>query len=105
MCLIVWDRKTAEREQERKTKRYKDRKGEKKNKQKTAEVICKDGRDYMPRRQRLYAKTAEVICQDGGGYMQTIARLPFLGRTLCRSPTKKGQAGKIFLLVSHYEEV
>ena len=30
MCLIVWDRKTAEREQERKTKRYKDRKAKRK---------------------------------------------------------------------------
>ena len=39
---------------------------------------------YMGRLRRLYGKIVEVIWEDCGGYMcSTIARLPFLGRTLC----------------------
>ena len=32
--------------------------------------------------------TAEVICQHGGGYMPRLAKKQFLGRALCRGPTK-----------------
>ena len=36
-----------------------------------------------------WCKIAEVIWKDCGGYMVTIAKMPFLGRTLCRGPTKR----------------
>ena len=35
-----------------------------------------------------WCKIAEVIWKDCGGYMVTRAKMPFLGRTLCRGPTK-----------------
>ena len=34
-----------------------------------------------------WCKIAEVIWKDCGGYMVTRAKMPFLGRTLCRGPT------------------
>ena len=40
-----------------------------------------------------WCKIAEVIWKDCGGYMVTIAKIPFLGPTLCRGLTKIGQAG------------
>ena len=48
----------------------------------------------MPRRRRLYANCQLILyelrpnCPGGGGYMEYIAKMPFLGRTLCRGPTK-----------------
>ena len=51
----------------------------------------------MPRRRRLYAKTAEVICHFSLQLTNELrpkwskkifAKMPFLGRTLDRGPTK-----------------
>ena len=55
-----------------------------------AEVILEDCGGYMGRLWRLYGKIVEVIWEDCGGYMcSTIARLPFLGGTLCRGLTNQ----------------